>query len=106
MSLISPTSFISESMSHAELLKFAQLSHIAVADHEVDYYARQLSARLAYVTRLQEIAQQGTQVMPTALVTNIMREDLVYPCNSEPLLKQAPDAQEHYFVVPVIIKQK
>ena len=36
--------------------------------------------------------------------SNIERDDIVIPCNPEPILAQAPEREGDFFVVPVIIE--
>lgn len=92
----------------SELTKLAHMSHLALKEQEVEQVVATLDARLAYATRVQEILQeQGEQgIMQRPAPVNVLREDVTRECQTEVLLALAPQREENYFVVPVIIKQK
>lgn len=86
-----------------EVLKIAQISHIKVDHDELEPLMQKLQAVLSYAERVNEIAAQQGDELPHKAV-NVFREDLVIPTNPEPILAQAPEEQEHYFVVPRILE--
>jgi aspartyl-tRNA(Asn)/glutamyl-tRNA(Gln) amidotransferase subunit C len=87
-----------------EVIKLAKISCISLEEHEIPRLTRELGEILNYASGLKEIAA-GKQVYPMPQNINIMREDKVIKTDPEPLLKLAPEREENYFVVPVIIKQ-
>lgn len=92
----------------SELAKLARMSHLALKEQEVEEVVVTLDARLAYTTRLQEILQeQGEEgIAQRPAPVNVLRDDVIVASQPEPLLALAPEREENYFVVPVIIKQK
>jgi len=89
-------------ISREEVLKIAQMSHIELKEHEIDPLVKQLDAVLSYAACVQEIAAQVEIASNKAV--NVWREDQVIPTDPEPILAQAPEVQEHYFVVPRILE--
>lgn len=92
----------------SELAKLTRMSHIALKEQEIEHVVSTLDARLAYTTRVQEILkEQGEQgIMQRPAPVNVLREDVTRESYPEELLALAPQREENYFVVPVIIKQK
>lgn len=90
-------------ISKEEVLKIAKISHITLHEDEVDQVTRELEAVLSYAARVQEIASQTEE--PLTKNVNIFREDVVVPSDPEVILQQAPQREENFFVVPVIIEK-
>ncbi|MBY0353333.1 Asp-tRNA(Asn)/Glu-tRNA(Gln) amidotransferase subunit GatC [Candidatus Babeliales bacterium] len=85
-----------------ELLKLAQLSSLHLEENEIDTYVERLSAILAYVKQLQEVSK--TSEAEQVRNVNVFREDAVVVCDrAEEMLAQAPEREDHYFVVPKIL---
>ena len=80
------------------------MSRIHLQVSEVEQLITQLEAVLNYASGLQEIAQAHPEAHALPKNSNIMRSDTVIKTDSEPLLAQAPEREENYFVVPKIIK--
>jgi aspartyl-tRNA(Asn)/glutamyl-tRNA(Gln) amidotransferase subunit C len=91
-------------ITREELLKLARISYIHIDDQEIDKLVKEIDDVLSYATVLHSFAQ-GKKAEPLPQNNNIMREDFVIKTDTEPLLQQAPERQENYFVVPVILKQ-
>lgn len=91
-------------LSKEELLALARLSRLELDESEVTSLAKQIEDVLAYAQRVQEVAKEVLRDEELLKNINIMREDLVIKTNPEPLLSQAPDREQNYFVVPVIIE--
>jgi len=88
-----------------EIIKLSKNSQIEVYDHEIDELVKQLEAVLSYAARLEELAgKHDGHMIPKN--RNIVREDTICPFSADILLAQAPLVEEHYFVVPAIIKQQ
>ena len=87
-----------------EILKLAKASNIDVSDKEMPELIKRLEGVLSYASCLKDVAQQCESVeLPKQ--TNVMRDDVVKEATVEPLLELAPEREENYYVVPVIIKQ-
>lgn len=94
------------SISREDLLKLARMSQIVLSEDEISYFTQQLEARLTYITGLKDIVDRLNLPIEEPSIVNVLRKDVAMPCNPEPLLAQAPQREENYFVVPVVVKQK
>lgn len=88
-------------ISREEVIKIARISAISLKEEEIDTLIGRMEAVLSYTERVKEIAQ--TIEEPSNKNVNIFRQDLVIPQNPEPILAQAPDRADNYFVVPMIL---
>jgi aspartyl/glutamyl-tRNA(Asn/Gln) amidotransferase C subunit len=86
-----------------ELLKIAQSSAVKVYDNEIEQYVKSLGAVLTYAARVKDVARDVD--VPSDKNVNVMREDVMIQGHDEPILVQAPEHEEHYFVVPMIIER-
>lgn len=95
-----------------ELRKLARLSNIAINDADLPSLRADIDSVLTYAARVSEIANSIKQVdEPIEIpgytqLTNVTRPDQPAPCNPEPLLAQAPERIQNFFVVPAIIENK
>jgi aspartyl-tRNA(Asn)/glutamyl-tRNA(Gln) amidotransferase subunit C len=85
-----------------EVAKIARLSNIELSEEEITKAQKHLEAVLSYAARVQDIAKDID--IPLFKNQNIERDDIVQPCNPEPILVQAPEREGDFFVVPVIIE--
>ena len=90
-------------ISRDELLKIAHLSRLRLDEGEISALQSQIEDVLTYAARVNEIAQEADIASSTKI--NVFREDLVAGCKPEPILAQAPEREDNYFVVPRIIEQ-
>lgn len=90
-------------ISRDEVLNIARISNIALHEQEVDAVVAQLEQVLTYAERVIEIAGNGSE-QPVARPQNIFRPDVAIPTPAEPILAQAPEREERYFVVPKILE--
>lgn len=83
------------------------MSRIKIEPHEAEKLAGEIAAVLTYASSLQSVASKYQAVVSTAAAqeTNVMREDKAVAENAQAILKQAPEREGDYFVVPRIIKQ-
>ncbi len=89
-------------ITREEVEKIARLSNIELSESEIIKAQKHLEAVLSYAARVQDIAKD---VDITLLKNqNIERDDIIEPCNPEPILAQAPEREGDFFVVPVIIE--
>jgi aspartyl-tRNA(Asn)/glutamyl-tRNA(Gln) amidotransferase subunit C len=84
-----------------EVIKIAALSSIALEEHRLDTLLSQLESVLSYAERVREIAADIDE--PITKNSNIFRDDLVIPFDAATIMKEAPEADQNYFVVPKIV---
>lgn len=84
----------------------AQLARIALTDEQIGVIGRQLNDIVEYVAQLKEI--NTNNIEPTSHVIplkNIFREDAKSPSlPRQEMLKNAPDCNERFYIVPKIIE--
>ena len=90
----------------ATVRRIAHLARIAIAEEEVEHLKGELNAMLAFVEQLSEVNVEGvepmTSVTPTAMKK---RADAVTDGRiPDDILKNAPAAEDHYFVVPKVVE--
>jgi aspartyl-tRNA(Asn)/glutamyl-tRNA(Gln) amidotransferase subunit C len=95
------------SITRDEVAHLAMLSRLALTDDELDRFAGQLDVIIGAVARVQEVAAAG--IPPTthaAELSNVFREDILWPClSAEVVLAQAPAAEMGRFKVPRILTE-
>ena len=91
-------------ITREEVLKLAQTAKISFSDEEIPALIERLESFISYASYLKEVADQY-EGAPLPKLSNVTREDEVKPVPVEPLLELAPDREENYYVVPVILKQ-
>ncbi|HEX2323124.1 MAG TPA: Asp-tRNA(Asn)/Glu-tRNA(Gln) amidotransferase subunit GatC [Streptosporangiaceae bacterium] len=95
------------SITRDEVAHLAMLSRLALTDDELDRFAGQLDVIIGAVARVQEVAAAG--IPPTthaAELSNVFREDVLWPClSAEVVLAQAPAAEMGRFKVPRILTE-
>ncbi len=85
-------------LTKEEVLKFAKLARLELAEAEIEKFSGQLSAILEYVDKLQKVDTKD--VKPIAQITgliNVSRDDRVDQCDAETreaILKQAPKRKD------------
>lgn len=89
-------------ITREEVEKIARLSNIELSPEEITIAQNRLEAVLSYAARVQNIAKD----VDVAILknSNVEREDIIQPCNPQPILAQAPEREGDFFVVPVIIE--
>ena len=87
--------------SREEVLKVAQMSHIALRDDEIEPLMKHMEQVLSYAERVQEVATAIE--MPSTKNVNLFRDALVVPQEPEKILAQAPERAGAYFVVPMVL---
>jgi len=90
----------------ATVRRIAHLARIAVGDDEVEHLRGELNAMLAFVEQLLEVDVDGvepmTSVTPMAMKK---RPDAVTDGEiADDILKNAPAAQDHFFLVPKVVE--
>ena len=86
--------------------RIAHLARIAVADEEVEHLRGEINAILAFVEQLQEVNVDGVEPMTSVTPMQMKkRPDVVTEGNiADDILKNAPERQDHYFVVPKVVE--
>jgi aspartyl-tRNA(Asn)/glutamyl-tRNA(Gln) amidotransferase subunit C len=84
-----------------DILKLADLSAVKLSDAEVDLLLHDLQNLISYVDELNTVQLSAYQ--HTGKNTNVFRDDEVITQNSAPLLAQAPESFDTYFVVPKVV---
>lgn len=88
-------------ISREELLRIAELSHLELREDEIAPMLAQLESVLSYAERVQQASADAEE--PSNKNINVFREDVVVKTDPELILSQAPEREEHYFVVPSIL---
>lgn len=84
----------------------ARLARITLSDEQVEIFRKQLNDIVEYVEKLNEI--ETSNIEPTSHIVplnNIFREDSMIPSlPRQEMLKNAPDSNERFYIVPKIIE--
>ncbi len=86
--------------------RIAHLARIAVADDEVEHLRGELNAILAFVEQLSEVDVEGVEPMTSVTPMEMKkRPDVVTDGGiSDDVIKNAPAAQDGFFVVPKVVE--
>ena len=86
--------------------RIAHLARIAVSDAEVPHLQGELNAMLAFVEQLSEVNVEGVEPMTSVTPMKMkMRADVVNDgADVDDILKNAPAAEDHYFLVPKVVE--
>ncbi len=90
-------------ISREDVLKLAKIANLSCSEVEIPQLISRLESVLSYASHLKDVAAQIESV-PELKNINVMRDDLVIPTPEEPLLALAPHREDHFFVVPKILK--
>lgn len=88
-------------ISKEEVIKIAALSCIAIEEHKLDALVEQLESVLSYAERVTQIAADADEQLTKNI--NVFRDDVVISFDSQQVMKEAPESDENYFVVPKIV---
>jgi aspartyl-tRNA(Asn)/glutamyl-tRNA(Gln) amidotransferase subunit C len=94
------------SVDNTTVRRIAHLARIAVADDEVEHLRGELNAMLAFVEQLNEVDVTGVEPMTSVTPMEMkMRDDVVTDGGiADDIVKNAPETQDHYFVVPKVVE--
>lgn len=90
-----------DKITREELLDIAAKTKLELAESDIEEIREQLSAVLEYAVSVQEIAKEVTVLSNKNINHN--RADSEASYDSEEILKQAPQSEDNYFVVPKIL---
>lgn len=91
-------------ITREEVLKIAHMSRIEVREDEIVALIQQLQDVLSYAQRVVEVAAELEE--PITKNVNFFRDDVVISTDPELSLRQAPDREGNFFVVPAILEQE
>jgi aspartyl-tRNA(Asn)/glutamyl-tRNA(Gln) amidotransferase subunit C len=93
-------------ISRDDVAHLARLARLALTDRELDSFAGQLDAILAYVGEIQTVDVTGVELTDNPLgdQVNVTRPDTKEPClTQEEAVAAAPKAVDGRFAVPRIL---
>jgi aspartyl-tRNA(Asn)/glutamyl-tRNA(Gln) amidotransferase subunit C len=91
-------------ITRQELLAIAHMARLHLDEGEITSLIDQVDAVLTYAGRVKDVAQLTNVEYPKLKNCNIFREDIVIRTDPKPILSQAPECEQNYFVVPVILE--
>ena len=94
------------SVDAATVRRIAHLARIAVAEDEVEHLRGELNAILAFVEQLSEVDVEGVEPM-TSVIPMAMKkrpDEVTDGGILDDILKNAPAAQDGFFVVPKVVE--
>jgi aspartyl-tRNA(Asn)/glutamyl-tRNA(Gln) amidotransferase subunit C len=94
------------SVDKATVKRIARLARLAIDDDQAASMEKELNVILAWVEQLKEVDVAGIAPLASVVEQKLkMREDVVndggYP---DDLLRNAPQAENHFFVVPKVVE--
>jgi aspartyl-tRNA(Asn)/glutamyl-tRNA(Gln) amidotransferase subunit C len=95
------------SIDEKTVRKVAKLARLALPEDRVKPMAEELNGIMAWIEQLNEVDVEGVEPMTSAVegLSLPMREDLVTAGNEpERVLKNAPKAEDGFFVVPKVVE--
>jgi aspartyl-tRNA(Asn)/glutamyl-tRNA(Gln) amidotransferase subunit C len=101
-----PQARVSMSVDRATVRRIARLARLAITEEEAGRLEKELSGILDWVAQLDEIDTSAVEPMTrVAAMTMKMRKDEVTDgfCAAD-ILKNAPQVDDGYFVVPKIVE--
>jgi aspartyl-tRNA(Asn)/glutamyl-tRNA(Gln) amidotransferase subunit C len=94
------------SVDRATVRRIARLARIAITDEEAARLETELSGILDWVAQLDELDTRDVEPM-TRVETMTMKkrqDDVTDGFCADDIVKNAPDVDDHYFVVPKIVE--
>lgn len=94
------------SVDQATVRRIARLARIAVDDEEVERLGQELNAILDFVAELSSVDVEGVEPLTSVLPMQMKkRPDVVTDGGfAEAILANAPEKEDHYFVVPKVVE--
>lgn len=86
--------------------RIAKLARIALDETQAVAMEQELNALLSWVEQLQEVNVEGVAPMTSVVEQRLkMRDDVVTDGGyAEDLMKNAPQSEGHFFVVPKVVE--
>ena len=94
------------SVDAATVRRIAHLARIAVAEDEVEHLRGELNAILAFVEQLSEVDVEGVEPMTSVIPMEMNKrpDEVTDGGIPDDILKNAPAAQDGFFVVPKVVE--
>jgi aspartyl-tRNA(Asn)/glutamyl-tRNA(Gln) amidotransferase subunit C len=94
------------SVDAATVRRIAHLARIAVAEDEVEHLRGELNAILAFVEQLSEVDVEGVEAMTSVSPMAMKKrpDEVTDGGIPDDILKNAPAAQDGFFVVPKVVE--
>jgi aspartyl-tRNA(Asn)/glutamyl-tRNA(Gln) amidotransferase subunit C len=94
------------SVDAATVRRIAHLARIAVAEDEVEHLRAELNAILAFVEQLSEVDVEGVEPMTSVIPMEMKKrpDEVTDGGIPDDILKNAPAAQDGFFVVPKVVE--
>jgi aspartyl-tRNA(Asn)/glutamyl-tRNA(Gln) amidotransferase subunit C len=94
------------SVDAATVRRIAHLARIAVAEDEVEHLRGELNAILAFVEQLSEVDVEGVEPMTSVIPMEMKKrpDEVTDGGIADDILKNAPAAQDGFFVVPKVVE--
>ena len=86
--------------------RIAKLARLAVPENRLEPMAGELNGIFQWVEMLAEVNVEGVPAMTSVVAQKLKwRQDKVSDCGqADDLMINAPDAEDHFFVVPKVIE--
>ena len=86
--------------------RIARLARLALEEERVQPMVQELNGILAWVEQLKEVDIEGVAPLTSVVEQRLkMREDVVSAGgNADALMANAPQSEEHFFVVPKVVE--
>tara|TARA_Y100001970_G_C13862114_1_gene664661 strand:- start:88 stop:393 length:306 start_codon:yes stop_codon:yes gene_type:complete len=96
-----------KTVNREEILKIASLAKLVLSEKEISLYTDQINEILEYMNQLDELDTDGIEPLSHVLdQINMTRKDENKPSlEREKALKNAPKADNEYFIVPNVIEK-
>ena len=94
------------SVDAATVRRIAQLARIAVTEAEIPHLQGELNAMLAFVEQLSEVDVGGVEPMTSVTPMEMKkRADVINDGEiADQMVANAPETQDHFFLVPKVIE--
>ncbi len=94
-------------LTEQQVRHVAKLARLDLTDDQVKQFAQQLGGILEYVEKLDELDTDNVEpTVHAAALRNVFRKDQARPgIGVENVLKNAPESDEPFFLVPKVIDQ-
>jgi aspartyl-tRNA(Asn)/glutamyl-tRNA(Gln) amidotransferase subunit C len=90
-----------------QVRQVAKLARLDLNEQEIAQFSGQLSAILGYVEKINQLDTSKAEPLAHCLpINNCLRADVIKPSlGTEKTLSNAPDRDEHFFVIPKILDE-
>ena len=94
------------SVDRATVLRIARLARIAISDEEAQRLESELSGILDWVAQLDELDTADVEPMTRveAMTMKMRKDEVTDGFCADDIVKNAPEEDDHYFVVPKIVE--